>query len=41
MEDDNVSIFSDWKSGERSPVKVTLALLACMVVLVLLIIWQG
>lgn len=41
MDDDNAGIFSDWKSGERSPVKVTLALLACMAVLALVIIWQG
>ena len=38
--DDN-SLFSDWKSGERSPVKVSLALMAGIVVLALLIVVQG
>ena len=41
MDDDDNSLFSDWKSGERSPVKVSLALIACIVVLALLIIVQG
>ena len=41
MDDDNNSLFSDWKSGERSPVKVSLALIACIVVLALLIVVQG
>ena len=39
--DDDSSLFSDWKSGERSPVKVSLALIACIVVLALLIVVQG
>ena len=41
MDDDDNSLFSDWKSGERSPVKVSLALIACIVVLPLLIVVQG
>ena len=32
MDDDNNSVFSDWKSGERSPVKVSLAMMAGIVV---------
>lgn len=41
MDDDDNSLFSDWKSGERSPVKISLALIACIVVLALLIVVQG
>lgn len=41
MDDDNNSLFSDWKGGERSPVKVSLALIACIMVLALLIVVQG
>lgn len=41
MDDDNDSIFSDWKSGERSPVKVSLVLMAGIVVLALVIVIQG
>lgn len=41
MDDDDNSLFSDWKSGECSPVKVSLALIACIVVLALLIVVQG
>ena len=41
MDDDDSSLFSDWKSGERSPVKVSLALIACIVVLALLLVVQG
>ena len=41
MDDDDNSLFSDWKSGERSPVKVSLALIACIMVLALLIVVQG
>ena len=41
MDDDDNSLFSDWKSGERSPVKVSLALIACIVVLALLIVVQA
>ncbi|MCI8296596.1 MAG: hypothetical protein HFG22_12110 [Lachnospiraceae bacterium] len=36
QEDDG--LLADWKNGERSPVKVALALLACVAVLVLLLI---
>ena len=41
MEDDNNSVFSDWKSGERSPVKVSLVLMGGIMVLALLIATQG
>ena len=41
MDDDNNSVFSDWKSGERSPVKVSLAMMACITVLALLMVMQG
>ena len=41
MEDDNNSIFSDWKSGERSSVKVSLVLMGGIMVLALLIVAQG
>ena len=41
MDDDNNSLFSDWKSGERSPVKVSLVLMAGIMVLELVIILQG
>ena len=41
MDDDDNSLLSDWKSGERSPVKVSLALIACIVGLTLLIVVQG
>ena len=39
--DDDSSLFSDWKSGERSPVKVSLAFIACIAVLALVIVIQG
>jgi len=41
LDDDDNSLLSDWKSEERSPVKVSLALMACIVVLALLIVAQG
>ncbi len=41
MEDDNNSLPSDWKGGERFPVKVSLALMAGITVLALLIAAQG
>lgn len=41
MDDDNNSLFSDWKSGERSPVKVSLIMMAGIVVLALVIVIQG
>lgn len=41
MDDDNNSLFSDWKSGERSPVKVSLVLMAGIMVLALVIVLQG
>lgn len=40
MDDDNDSLFSDWKSGERSPVKVSLVLMAGMIALALVLIVQ-
>ena len=40
MDDDNNSLFSDWKSGERSPVKVSLVLMIGIMVLVLVLIVQ-
>ena len=41
MDDDNNGLLSDWKSGERSPVKVSLALIAGIIVLALVIVMQG
>lgn len=41
MEDDDNSIFSDWKSGERSPVKVSLVLMAGIIVLTLVLVMQA
>ena len=41
MEDDNNGLFSDWKSGERSPVKISLIMIAGIVALALVIIMQG
>ena len=41
MEDDNNGLFSDWKSGERSPVKVSLVLMAGIMVLALVMVLQG
>lgn len=38
MEDDNDSLFADWKSGERSQVKTTLALLALANFIVLMFV---
>ena len=41
MEDDNNGLFSDWKSGERSPVKISLIMIAGIVALALVIVMQG
>ena len=41
MDDDNNSLFSDWKSGERSPIKVSLIMMAGITVLTILIVMQG
>ena len=41
MDDDDSSLFSDWKSGERSPVKVSLAFIASIIALALVIVMQG
>lgn len=38
MGDDNDSLFSDWKSGERSPVKASLALIAGVIALALVLV---
>ena len=41
MDDDNNSLFSDWKSGERSPVKASLALIAGVIALALVLVVQA
>ena len=41
MDDDNNGLFSDWKSGERSPIKVSLIMMAGITVLTILIVMQG
>ena len=41
MDDDNNGLFSDWKSGERSPVKISLIMIAGIVALALVIVMQG
>lgn len=41
MDDDNNSLFSDWKSGERSPVKVSLIMVAGIIMLAMLMLMQG
>lgn len=41
MDDDNNGLFSDWKSGERSPVKVSLVLMAGIMVLAFVLIVQA
>lgn len=41
MDDDNDSLFSDWKSGERSPVKASLVLMAGMIALALVLVVQS
>ena len=41
MDDDNNSLFSGWESGERSPVKVSLVLMAGIIVLTLVLIVQA
>ena len=41
MDGDDNSLFSDWKSGERSPVKVSLAFIAGIIALALVIVIQG
>lgn len=41
MDDDNNSLFSDWKSGERSPLKISLVLMAGVIALALLLVMQG
>lgn len=39
MDDDNNSVFSDWKSGERSPVKISLVFSAWIVIIVLALVF--
>ena len=41
MDDDNNGLLSDWKSGERSPVKVSLVLMAGIMVLAFVLIVQA
>lgn len=41
MDDDNNGLFSDWKSGERSPVKVSLIMVAGIIMLAMLMLMQG
>lgn len=41
MDDDSNSLFSDWKSGERSPVKVSLVLMAGIIALALVLVVQA
>ena len=40
MDDDNNGLFSDWQSGERSPVKVSLVLMIGIIMLALVLIVQ-
>ena len=40
MDDDNNGLFSDWKSGERSPIKVSLIMMAGITVLTILMVMQ-
>ena len=40
MDDDNNGLFSDWKSGERSPIKVSLIMTAGITVLTILMVMQ-
>ena len=41
MDGDNNGLLSDWKSGERSPVKVSLVLMAGIMVLAFVLIVQA
>ena len=41
MDDDNNGLLSDWKGGERSPVKISLIMMAGIVALALVIVMQG
>ena len=41
MDDDNNGLLSDWKGGERSPVKISLIMMAGIVALALVIVIQG
>ena len=41
MDDDNNGLFSDWQSGERSPVKVSLVLMIGIIMLALVLIVQA
>ena len=41
MDDDNNGLLSDWKSGERSPIKVSLVLMAGIMVLAFVLIVQA
>lgn len=41
MDDDNNGLLSDWKGGERSPIKVSLVLMAGIMVLAFVLIVQA
>ena len=41
MDDDNNGLLSDWKGGERSPVKISLIMMVGIVALALVIVIQG
>lgn len=41
MDDDNDSVFADWKSGERSQVKTALVFLAFIIAMALVIVVQA
>ena len=41
MDDDNNGLLSDWKGGERSPVKVSLVLMIGIIMLALVLIVQA
>ncbi len=41
MDDDDDGLFSDWKSGERSPFKVSLVFMAGIIVLAVVLIVQA
>lgn len=41
MDDDDNSLFSDWKSGERSPVKTSLVFMAGIIVLAVVLVVQA
>lgn len=38
LSDDNDGLFADWRSGERSPIKITFAIILCIIALMFSII---